>query len=198
MAAKSRQDLLQDLSHDPAALAASLRDPETGARRLKGISLFARFSDEELKALYAIGKLVILKPKSNAVVEGEPTRGMYILLHGRVSVYKTDPTTGSMVRLAILEEGANFGEISLFDTAPRSATVAAETMCYLFQLDAEDFNAFLDKTGPELQVRFFKTCAEELAVRFRTLNGDYLNSQRLLWKYALRRGGDDKTGKGKS
>lgn len=175
------------LSQDPAQLVQMFKDPVWGAQRLRDISVFARFTDDELTMLYSIGTLVRLKPKTNAVIEGEPTRGMFLLLYGRVSVYKTDPTSGSMVRLAMLEEGANFGEMSLFDSAPRSATVVAETTCYLLQLDAENFNRFLAEAGDDLQVRFFKTCAEELATRFRRLNGDYINSQQLLWKYALRK-----------
>ena len=174
-------------TQSPAELLQRFKDPHWGAQKLKDISLFGRFTDDELAMLYSIGKLIHLRPKANAVIEGEPTRGLYILLLGRVSVYKTDPTTGSLARLALLEEGANFGELSLFDNAPRSATVAAETVCYLFSLDADSFNKFLAEAGDDLQVRFFKTCAEELAVRFRRLNGDYINSQQLLWKYALRR-----------
>jgi len=168
------------------------QDPKWGAARLREISLFGLFTDDELTRLYKIGRLVKLKPKAHAVIEGEPTRGLYLLLHGRVSVYKTDPSNGSLVRLAMLDEGANFGELSLFDTAPRSATVVAEASCYLFQLGAEEFNRYLVAAGRDLQVRFFRTCAEEMASRFRKLNADYLNSQRLLWKYALRR--DEKAG----
>jgi CRP-like cAMP-binding protein len=185
----TRTKALDEVGRNPAELMQRFKDPVWGAEKLKEISLFGRFTDDELAMLYSIGRLVSLKPKSNAVIEGEPTRGLYILLYGRVSVYKTDPVTGSLLRLAMLEEGANFGELSLFDHAPRSATVAAETACYLFLLDADSFNKFLADAGDDLQVRFFKTCAEELAVRFRRLNGDYINSQQLLWKHALRRSG---------
>lgn len=178
---------MDELSQDPAKLVQMFKDPAWGAKRLKDVSVFGRFSDDELAKLYSIGMLIKLKPKANAVIEGEPTRGMYIVLYGRVSVYKTDPTSGSMVRLAMLEEGNNFGEMSLFDNAPRSATVVAETTCYLFQLDADSFNRFIREAADDLQVRFFRTCAEELATRFRRLNGDYINSQQLLWKFALRK-----------
>jgi CRP-like cAMP-binding protein len=178
---------VEDLSQDPALLVERFNDPTWGAQRLRDISLFARFTDDELAMMYSMGKLSRLKPSAHAVIEGEPTRGMFLLLSGRVSVYKTDPSNGSMVRLAILEEGAAFGELSLFDSAPRSATVAADNACYLFQLDADAFSQFLADAGDDLQVRFFKTCAEELAMRFRMLNRDYINSQRLLWKHALRK-----------
>ena len=177
------------LNRSPEQLLKHFQDPVWGAGRLREISLFARFSDSELARIYGIGRLIKLKPKVNAVIEGEPTRGMYILLLGRVSVYKNDPATGNMSRLAMLEEGAHFGELSLFDNAPRSATVVAETDCFLFQLGAEVFAPFLQNATPDLQVRFYKTCAEDMAARFRKLNVDYISSQQLLWKYALRRSG---------
>lgn len=166
------------------------RDAAFGASKLKGIALFARFTEGELAKLYSMGEIIKLKPKSHAVIEGEPTRGMYILLAGTVSVYKTDQATNSMNRLAILEEGANFGELSLFDNAPRSATVLAENQCILFHLPAEGFKTFLDAEGADLQIRFYRTCAENLVERFRLLNTDYMISQQLLWKYALRKDGN--------
>lgn len=154
---------------------------------LSEISLFARFTPAELAELTMIGHVVRLKVGAHAVIEGEPTRGMFILLSGSVSVYKSDQGTSTLARLATLEEGAHFGEFSLFDSAPRSATVAAETPCALFELDAQDFHKFLEAKGGDLQLRFYRTCAEELALRFRTLNGDFISAQRLLWKFALRR-----------
>lgn len=177
----------QDLLKDPIELVEKFKNPKWGAQKLKVISLFAKFTEQELSRLYSMGKLLKLKPKSHAVVEGEPTRGMFLLLYGTVSVYKSQSDADSLVRLAILEEGASFGELSLFDDAPRSATVVAESTCFLFQLNADEFDRFLNKTGPDIQVRFYRTCAEELAQRFRTLNGDYISAQMLLWKHALRR-----------
>lgn len=163
---------------------------EDVARLLAGIALFARFSPSELAELATIGRPLTLKPWAYAVIEGEPTRGMFIILQGRLSVYKSDQGTTTMARLATLEEGAHFGEFSLFDSAPRSASVAAESACTLFELEAGAFHAFLEKKGQDMQLRFFKSCAEELAQRFRTLNGDYISAQRLLWKFALKPKGD--------
>ena len=163
------------------------RDPKWGASQLKTLSIFARFTDIELAQLYSMGELIKIRPKSHAVIEGEQSRGLYILLDGSVSVYKTDTASGSLMRLALLEEGAQFGELSLFDFAARSATVSAETTCHLFHLDADEFKSFLDAQGENLQVRFYRTCAEDLVERFRQLNNDYMASQQLLWKYALRR-----------
>ena len=48
---------------------------------------------------------------------------MYVILSGRVEVIKN--RNGLITKLAILEEGDFFGEMSLFDNKPRSATVKA-------------------------------------------------------------------------
>jgi CRP-like cAMP-binding protein len=163
------------------------RDPDYGATRLKEIQVFARFSDAELRSLFSFGKMLKARSKVNIVIEGERTSGLYILMSGRVSVYKTDSATKKLSRIAILEEGASFGELSLFDEAPRSATVVAEVESMLFYLDTREFNRFLEDAGEDLQVKFYKTCSVYLAARFRQLNGEYLNSQQMLWKHALRK-----------
>lgn len=169
-----------------SAIQEKFKDPNWGADQLRALSIFKRFSDTELKELYRRGRFISLRSQSNAVIEGEPTRGLYIILSGTACVYKTDPTTQALSRLAVLEAGAYFGEFSLFDSAPRSATVSAETNCQCFALDAEPFHVFLREGGDNLQLRFYRTCAEELVDRFRKLNADYINSQHMLWRYAFR------------
>lgn len=167
-------------------VAEKFKDPQWGAAKLGEIGIFKRLSAVELSKLYSLGKFVVLRPQSHAVIEGEATRGLYVILDGTVSIYKTDPGTQSLARLAVLESGAHFGELSLIDSAPRSATVTAETTVQCFLLEAADFSKFLDSMGENLQLRFFKTCAEELVVRLRNLNSDYISSQNILWRYAFR------------
>ncbi len=53
----------------------------------------------------AKGKLSAYAPKAYAVIEGEPTRGLYIILSGSMSVYKTSASSGAMTRIAYLEQG---------------------------------------------------------------------------------------------
>lgn len=163
------------------------KDLSWGAAKLGEISIFKRLSSAELQSLYTYGQFSVLPPQSHAVIEGEATRGLYVILDGTVSVFKNDPANNSLARLAVLESGAYFGELSLFDTAPRSATVTAESTIQCFSLDAEAFFRFLDKSGENLQLRFFRTCAEELVIRLRTLNLDYIASQNTLWRYAFRK-----------
>ena len=171
----------------PKALLLKFNDAQWGAERLQGIPVFKCFSKDELTRIYKKGQVRALKPGAHAVIEGEGTRGVFLILSGSMSVYKTDQSAGTMYRIAHLNEGQHFGEMSLFDKAPRSATVAADTPSYLFHLEAKEFDAFLAAAGDAVRARFFKACAEDLSARFRVLNADYINSQQLLWKYALRR-----------
>ncbi len=169
-----------------AAVMEKFKDPEWGASKLGEITIFRKFNQAELTRLYEHGQFKVLRSQSHAVIEGEATRGLYVILDGTVSVYKTDPANNSLARLAVLESGAYFGELSLFDSAPRSATVTAETTVQCFVLDAGTFNRFLESMGENLQLRFYKTCAEELVDRLRRLNSDYISSQNMLWRYAFR------------
>ncbi len=162
-------------------------DPRWGSKQLERVSFFKGFSPEELTELYTLGEIKEANPESYIIIEGEATRGLYILLDGTVSVFKNDSTKSKLIRLTYLEKGAIFGELSLFDNAHRSATIAAESFCHLFYLDEKPFNGFLQNKGDSLQVRFFKTCAEDLAQRFRIQNQDYIISQELLWRYALKK-----------
>lgn len=182
---------MMDLPPVPGSLEQRFQDPNWGAERLRKIALFKQFTHEELVRLYQSGEIRILRPNSYAVIEGEPSRGLYIILGGTVAVYKNDVQSGAMHRIAFLEEGAGFGEMSLFDVAPRSATVAAVSTCYLFYLDVEAFEKYLNAEGENSQVRFYKTCAETMGERFRAINNDFIISQQQLWKYALRRAEDE-------
>lgn len=172
-------------------------DPGWGAEQLKTIGIFKSFDENELKKVYQLGQITVVKAKAHAVIEGESTRGLYMIFSGSLSVYKNDSANGSMHRIAYMDEGHVFGELSLFDDAPRSATVVADTICHLFHLDAMTFGQFLTEEGHEFSSRFYRTCAQEMAERFRAINADYINSQQLLWKYALRKandGSEDKAG----
>ena len=171
-----------------------IQDPEWGAAQLERIPVFRVFSHDQLRKVYELGAIRKVKEGAHVVVEGEPTRGLFLLVQGAVSVYKTDSGSGQMFRIAILEEGSYFGELSLFDSAPRSATVRAEASCTLFALDASHFEAYLGSTSKEVEINFYKQCARDMVERFRSLNQDYITSQQMLWKYALRRTDDQSDG----
>ena len=172
---------------DHTATAEKVKDAKLGAKNLRKISIFAYLNEPELESLYSLGEIQTYKPKANIVIEGEPSRGLFVIVSGTVSVYKKDSNSSQLIRLSYLEDGGFFGELSLFDDAPRTATITAESACSCLFLDHAAFHNFLDTKGDNLKARFYQKCAEEMTERFRTQNTDYIVSQHLLWKYALRK-----------
>jgi CRP/FNR family transcriptional regulator, cyclic AMP receptor protein len=69
---------------------------------------------------------------------------MYVVGHGKVRLSYADDE-GHDVTIASLGPGAFFGELSLLDGGPRTATARAETPCGLFALDRAGFYRFLER-----------------------------------------------------
>lgn len=164
---------------------ANFRDRKFGVDQLRRVALFRNFTESELAALYEIGKVKSTREGVHVVIEGEPSQGLYLVLKGTLSIYKSNSSTGNLNKLTSIEAPSHFGELSLFDSAPRSASVSGDTDCVLFYLDRSAFEQYLAADPGNLSLRFYKTCAQDLAERFRKLNSDYITSQQLLWTHAL-------------
>lgn len=75
------------------------------------------------------------------VREGEPGRAFYVLVSGRVRVEKASPAGPR--RLAVLDEGAFFGEMALLDDGPRTASVVAEGPVEVLEIDRARLDALV-------------------------------------------------------
>src|SRR5882724_11694513 len=90
---------------------------------LRTIPLFQDLSDVDLKVIdeLAIEKIV---PKGTAILsEGEVGDSLYAIISGRVKVFIGDED-GREIILKILQPGDFFGEMSMVDSQPRSASVS--------------------------------------------------------------------------
>ena len=89
------------------------------------------------------------------ISEGERNRGAFRILEGKVEV----SLKGSNVvtSLAILEEGEIFGEMSLIDNQPYSATVTALSDVECIILDPKAYQTEIENSGPILKelISFF-------------------------------------------
>lgn len=151
---------------------------------LQEIKLFKAFSEAELKELLSLGKATAAESFENIVIEGEMSWGLYLILGGTVGVFKASQIGNTIYDVGQLEKGSFFGEMSLIDDQPRSATVRAVTPCQLFFLSKEAFQRFLSN-GTDRKNRFYETCIKSLIFRLRELNDSYVVSQYQLWKTAL-------------
>jgi CRP-like cAMP-binding protein len=87
------------------------------------------------------------------VREGEPGDAFYVIVEGEAKVKDRNGRT-----LSRLIPGDFFGEISLMDGGPRTATVVAETHLTALALSRKDFGALL-QSEPKVTVDLLKHSA---------------------------------------
>jgi CRP/FNR family transcriptional regulator, cyclic AMP receptor protein len=137
-------------------MAARGRGNKELTERLKTVPLFSACSARELASIGRFLKEVDYPAGRQIVKQGHVGVGLHIILDGETKVVVGDRTRRR------LGPGAFFGEISLLDRGPRSATVVAETPVRALSLSAWNFRAAL-KEHPSLAVKML----EEMARRVR-------------------------------
>ncbi len=109
---------------------------------LVAIPLFAKLSPSERAELQLLLQKLHFAAHQPVVWVGDQGNDFYIVQHGQLSVSCPDET-GKEVILGKLGPGHFFGEISLLDGGPRTATVRALSDVELFVLGREPFLHFL-------------------------------------------------------
>jgi len=85
------------------------------------------------------------------LTEGEAGQSLFLLTTGEVKVFARDPT-GHNVRIGALKEGDVFGEISVLQGRPRTATITAAARGELLELDQESL-ARLTRDHPRVMAK---------------------------------------------
>lgn len=102
---------------------------------LFSIPMFALLSDAERAELLKVARPVMYSAGEVIVRQGDPGGSLFVIRRGDVAV----TLAGAQGRVAHLQAGDVFGEMSLLTGEPRSATVMAENDCELFEIDANGF-----------------------------------------------------------
>jgi hypothetical protein len=96
--------------------------------------LFPDFSADELVEVIRGLELRAYEPGEILVTEGEPGESLFVLTTGAVRTYVRD-AQGASAPVRVLREGDFFGEVSLLEGSPRTATVTAAGHCELLEID---------------------------------------------------------------
>jgi signal transduction histidine kinase len=144
---------------------------------LSKVPLFSLLPDEMFAELASMGKEIDLEAGQIIYRQGELSNTIHVILTGKVRVYKLD-SQGNEIQLGVLEAEDFFGEMSIMDSKPHSATVECLTPCQLFVLDKLSFiELLLDERSQTIIFPIFSTLvsrirdtsekyfANELAVR---------------------------------
>ena len=142
------------------------------------IILFQDLEDRELEQVlsrtypreFPAGRVIIQ--------EGDPGDSVYIMISGEVEITKQltlvldkdTPKERVMIRLKA-EDGVYFGEMSLLENDPRSATVTALSDCRVLELYQKDFLELV-RNDPAMGLKLLLRLAQLLSRHLRKTDQD--------------------------
>ncbi|MEK7385981.1 MAG: cyclic nucleotide-binding domain-containing protein [candidate division NC10 bacterium] len=133
-------------------------------KHLERVPIFEDCSMKQLRRIADISTIVEVPERTVLCRAGEAGEEFFVLIDGTALV------TLSPQRRGRISPGEFFGEMSLLDGEPRSATVKAETDLRLLVIDRSHFWALLREV-PELTERILVTLSKRVRNTQRMLNG---------------------------
>ena len=131
---------------------------------LKSIVIFKDLPAPHLRRITEIGTEEEHALGKTIFSEGDTGTKFYLILEGAVRISRIVPGMGEEA-LAVLRHGAWFGEMSLIDNAPRSATALVHERTRLFVIEKQDFEdlLFVDRDlAYEILWAFVRTLGKRL------------------------------------
>jgi HEAT repeat protein len=121
---------------------------------LKQVPLFSQLSLEQLEAIQQISSEAEYLANETIVKEGEPGGELYLLINGKVRIYKGYGTREETL-LSSVNAISYFGEMAALDDQPRSATVVAAERSRMLRLDGESLKELI-RQMPEISFEIMR------------------------------------------
>jgi CRP-like cAMP-binding protein len=119
--------------------------PKDLVDELRQLAVFARCTPKELEALTRIGTVIRVDPGYTFTRQGRRGVEFFIVMDGTARCLVNDHL------VATYEAGEFFGEMAIIDSAPRSATVEAETAMTVLVVDSREFTLMLERAPSSVQ-----------------------------------------------
>ncbi|BAT55662.1 Cyclic nucleotide-binding domainprotein [Nostoc sp. NIES-3756] len=126
---------------------------------VRRVPIFKELRDDFIVRLTSVMHELQFPANHTIFRQGEEGRSLYIIVSGRVRVHIGDK------QLAEVDQGKYFGEMAVFDTQPRSASVTTMEPCEFLELTQEQLYDAIEET-PEIAVNIIR----ELSRLIRHLN----------------------------
>ena len=120
---------------------------------LKSVPLFEGLSKRELRAILKVSRKVHFLEGRAIVSEGDTAAGFHLIAEGRAKVLVNGKKRNA------LKKGDFFGEISLLDGGPRSASVIAESDVTTLAISAWQFRPILTQHPSIMKKMLVELCA---------------------------------------
>jgi CRP-like cAMP-binding protein len=130
---------------------------------VRGVPIFKELRDDFLVRLASVMDELSFPTNHTIFTQGQEGRSLYIVVSGRVRVHIGEQD------LAQLEQGACFGEMSLFDAEPRSASVTTVAPCDCLMLTQQQLYDAIEET-PGIAVNIIRLLSRRIREFNRKLN----------------------------
>lgn len=154
------------------------------------LDIFGLFNDDELKKIFDFGEIKTYPKNSNIVIEGDISPVFYLIINGKVGLFKTlrEGEEKSLHLISVLESDDCFGEISLVqEHVPKNFTLCSLSKVTVFILKKEEFEKIFESNS-ELELKFYRSFSHFLSKRLNALSDDLVESYKKLWKLSLGKG----------
>jgi CRP-like cAMP-binding protein len=128
---------------------------DTYLEHLASVPLFAACSRKDLQRIARASDEVQIPAGRTLMKQDDVGRECFVLVDGTVKVERNGR------KVATLGPGAYFGELSLLDKGPRTATVTAESPITVLVLGPREFTAVLDEV-PQLSHKLLTALAHQI------------------------------------
>jgi len=128
---------------------------------LKKDTIFSGVQTEDLKAIAAIGKKLEYADGEIIVKEGDAGDSLFIIKDGSIRITKNMGSQKGEIDLAVIDRPSCFGEMVIFEDAPRSANAYAHKPCVLLKLKRDDLMDVMMQY-PRIAIELFKVFGKRL------------------------------------
>ncbi len=130
---------------------------------LKSMEVFKILSDENLECLANECRELVLNFGDDLFREGDPGDAMYVVLSGEVSIKKENTV------VALRGPGEYFGEMTVIEEKPRTATVKAVQETRLLEILKDQFLTYF-ASSPQMLMSLLKTGSERSRENLKVLD----------------------------
>lgn len=142
----------------------------------KPTGCLAALTPEDMRAFLNCADRMVFRTDQEIVRQGQHNASLYIVQSGILHVRRH--AKGHDVLLGRLEPGSFFGEISLFDPGPTTASVRAVADGVAMQIRREHFDHFMAEL-PEAGAKVLTGIVAEMARRLRRADEQLMDS--IMW-----------------
>ncbi len=136
------------------------RPSRTPASRLTQVPLFEGLSASQLDRLISISRRQAFAKGDVLFTEGDPALGLFIVLSGRVKVYKLSPDGREQI-LHVWQKGEPVGEVAVFEGRSYPAHAEALEDCVTLFLSRQGLLDLI-RTDPEFALRWLGVLSQRL------------------------------------